>query len=225
MLNSGIEVLFEGINMQRLMGGLLITARIALLSIIIGSLLGLLLGLIQTSKSRLVRFFCRFYLELFRIIPILVWLFIVYFGIPSMLDIHVEGEAVAIVVFSLWGAAEMGDIVRGALISLPKHQLESGKALGLSFWGLYRYILIPQAIRRMLPGAINLSTRMVKTTSLVVMIGVIDVVKIGQQIIELSILKAPTASFWVYGFIFILYFIICYPLSRLSKQLESKWQS
>lgn len=225
MLNSGIEVLFEGINMQRLMGGLLITARIALLSIIIGSLLGLLLGLIQTSKSRIVRFFCRFYLELFRIIPILVWLFIVYFGIPSMLDIHVEGEAVAVVVFSLWGAAEMGDIVRGALIFLPKHQAESGKALGLSFWGLYRYVLIPQAVRRMLPGAINLSTRMVKTTSLVVMIGVIDVVKIGQQIIELSILKAPTASFWVYGFIFILYFIICYPLSRLSKQLESKWQS
>lgn len=225
MLNSGIEVLFEGMTMQRLMGGLLITARIALLSIIIGSLLGLLLGLVQTSKSRIVRFFCRFYLELFRIIPILVWLFIVYFGIPSMLDIHVEGEAVAVVVFSLWGAAEMGDIVRGALISLPKHQAESGKALGLSFWGLYRYILIPQAVRRMLPGAINLSTRMVKTTSLVVMIGVIDVVKIGQQIIELSILKAPTASFWVYGFIFILYFIICYPLSRLSKQLESKWQS
>lgn len=225
MLNSGIDVLFEGMNMQRLMGGLLITARIALLSIIIGSLLGLLLGLAQTTKSMLVRFLCRFYLELFRIIPILVWLFIVYFGIPSMLDIHVEGEAVAVVVFSLWGAAEMGDIVRGALVSLPKHQLESGKALGLSFWGLYRYILIPQAIRRMLPGAINLSTRMVKTTSLVVMIGVIDVVKIGQQIIELSILKAPTASFWVYGFIFILYFIICYPLSRLSKQLEAKWQS
>lgn len=225
MLNSGIDVLFEGMNMQRLMGGLLITARIALLSIIVGSLLGLLLGLVQTTKSKLVRFLCRFYLELFRIIPILVWLFIVYFGIPSMLDIHVEGEAVAVGVFSLWGAAEMGDIVRGALVSLPKHQLESGKALGLSFWGLYRYILIPQAVRRMLPGAINLSTRMVKTTSLVVMIGVIDVVKIGQQIIELSILKAPTASFWVYGFIFILYFIICYPLSRLSKQLEAKWQS
>lgn len=225
MLNSGIDVLVEGINMQRLMGGLLITACIALLSIVIGSLLGLLLGLVQTSKSKIVRFLCRCYLEVFRIIPILVWLFIVYFGIPSMLDIHVEGEAVAVVVFSLWGAAEMGDIVRGALVSLPKHQMESGKALGLSFWGLYRYILIPQAVRRMLPGAINLSTRMVKTTSLVVMIGVIDVVKIGQQIIELSVLKAPTASFWVYGFIFILYFIICYPLSKLSKKLEAKWES
>jgi polar amino acid transport system permease protein len=119
----------------------------------------------------------------------------------------------------------MGDIVRGALESLPRHQVESGKAIGLSFWGLYRYILIPQAFRRMLPGAINLATRMVKTTSLVVIIGVIDVVKVGQQIIERSLLRTPTASFWIYGFIFILYFIICFPLSRLAKKLETKWES
>lgn len=225
MLNSGINVLTEGINLQRLMGGLLVTAQIAFTSIVLGAILGILLGLLQTVQSKLVRLLCRLYLELFRIIPILVWLFIVYFGVTNLLDIHLEGEVVAILIFSLWGAAELGDIVRGALESLPRHQLESGKALGLSFWQLYRYVLIPQAVRRMLPGAINLSTRMVKTTSLVVMIGVIDVVKVGQQIIERSILKEPTASFWIYGFIFILYFIICYPLSKLSKRLEAKWQS
>lgn len=77
----------------------------------------------------------------------------------------------------------------------------------------------------MLPGAINLATRMVKTTSLVVLIGVIDVIKVGQQIIEISRLQVPTASFWVYGFIFVLYFIICYPLSKLSRRLESKWNA
>ena len=225
MLSSGINVLTEGINLQRLMGGLLVTAQIAFTSIVLGAILGILLGLLQTVQSKLVRLLCRLYLELFRIIPILVWLFIVYFGVTNLLDIHLEGEVVAILIFSLWGAAELGDIVRGALESLPRHQLESGKALGLSFWQLYRYVLIPQAVRRMLPGAINLSTRMVKTTSLVVMIGVIDVVKVGQQIIERSILKEPTASFWIYGFIFILYFIICYPLSKLSKRLEAKWQS
>ncbi|MDF2876440.1 MAG: glnP 1 [Sporomusa sp.] len=225
MLNSGISVFFEGINMQRLFIGLLVTARIAFISILIGSVLGLLMGLIRTSNSKVIRGICRIYLELFRIIPILVWLFIAYFGVTSLFDIHLEGELVAVIVFSLWGAAEMGDIVRGAVKSLPKHQSESGTALGLSFWGLYRYILIPQAVRRMLPGAINLATRMVKTTSLVVMIGVIDVVKVGQQIIERSLLKTPTASFWIYGLIFILYFIICYPLSRLSKQLETKWES
>lgn len=225
MQNSGISVLFEGTTMQRLLEGLAVTAGIAFLSIIIGSLLGIGMGLLRTSKSKIVGVICRLYLEIFRIIPILVWLFIVYFGVTSALDIHLDGKIVAVVVFSLWGAAEMGDIVRGALESLPKHQIESGKAIGLSFWGLYRYILIPQAVRRMLPGAINLSTRMVKTTSLVVMIGVIDVVKVGQQIIERSVLKVPTASFWIYGLIFLLYFIICYPLSKLSKKLEEKWEN
>lgn len=225
MQSLGINVLFEGINLQRLFGGLLVTVGIAFLSIAIGSLLGILMGLLRTSKSKIICFFCRLYLEVFRIIPILVWLFIAYFGVTRMFNIHVSGEVVAVIVFSLWGAAEMGDIVRGALESLPRHQMESGKALGLSSLGIYRYILIPQAIRRMLPGTINLATRMVKTTSLVVMIGVIDVVKVGQQIIELSTLRIPTASFWVYGFIFMLYFIICYPLAKWSKKLETKWES
>jgi polar amino acid transport system permease protein len=225
MQNLGINVLFEGINLERLFGGLLVTTGIAFLSIAIGSLLGILIGLLRTSKSTTIRILCRFHLEVFRIIPILVWLFIAYFGVTRMFAINLNGSFVAVIVFSLWGAAEMGDLVRGALESLPKHQIESGKALGLDFWGLYRYILIPQAVRRMLPGAINLATRMVKTTSLVVMIGVIDVVKIGQQIIERSTLKTPTASFWVYGLIFILYFVICYPLTKWSKKLETKWES
>lgn len=223
MQSLGINVLFQGKNMQRLFEGLTVTARIAFISIIIGSLLGLVLGVIWTSKSKWIRSLCRIYLELFRIIPILVWLFIMYFGVTTALNIHLNGETVSVIVFTLWGAAEMGDLVRGSLESLPKHQIESGKAIGLSFWGLYRYILIPQAVRRMLPGAINLATRMVKTTSLVVLIGVIDVIKVGQQIIELSRIEVPTASFWVYGFVFILYFIICYPLSRLSRVLENKW--
>lgn len=225
MQNLGINVLFEGTTVQRLAEGLLVTVGIALVSIVISCVLGILLGLLQTSKAKVVGFLCRLYLETFRIIPILVWLFIVYFGVTGIFAIHLEGTLVAVIVFSLWGTAEMGDLVRGALQSLPKHQLESAKALGLGFWGVYRYVLIPQALRRMLPGAINLSTRMVKTTSLVVMIGVVDVVKVGQQIIERSILKVPTASFWIYGLIFILYFIICYPLSKWSKKLEMKWEN
>lgn len=225
MLNSVVSVIFEGKNFWRLMEGLFVTIEIALISIIIGTLLGIVLGLSQTTKSKTIIFINRVYLELFRIIPILVWLFIIYFGVTAALNIELSGMIVSIIVFSLWGAAEMGDIVRGALQSLPKHQGESGKALGLNSFMLYRYILIPQAIRRMLPATINLATRMIKTTSLVVLIGVIDVVKIGQQIIETSRFVLPTASFWVYGLIFIFYFIICYPLSKISKKLETKWNS
>ncbi|MFE4710787.1 amino acid ABC transporter permease [Paenibacillus sp. NPDC056722] len=225
MQNSGIRVLFEGSNFERLLGGLLVTIEIAFISIIIGVVLGTIMGLLRTLNSRPLKFILRLYLEAFRIIPILVWLYVVHFGFSPLLGIDIDGEVTAILVFSLWGAAEIGDIVRGGLESLPRHQLESGKALGLGTRQLYRYILIPQAVRRMLPGAINLATRMVKTTSLVVLIGVIDVVKIGQQIIELGVIKAPTASFWVYGFIFILYFLVCYPLSRLSKRVERRWQN
>ncbi|MDK2829602.1 MAG: polar amino acid transport system permease protein [Clostridium butyricum] len=225
MQNSAISVIFQGRNLQRIFEGLLTTAEIAFISIIIGSLLGIILGLSRTSKYKIVLFLNRVYLEAFRIIPTLVWLFIFYFGVTTALNVNLSGEAVSIIVFTLWGAAEMGDIVRGALQSLPKHQIESGKALGLNNFQLYRYIMIPQAVRRMLPGTINLATRMVKTTSLVVLIGVIDVVKIGQQIIETSRFEFPTASFWIYGFIFFLYFIICYPLSKISKNLEQKWNS
>ena len=223
MQSLGINAILEGKNLQRLFEGLFVTVEIAFISIIIGSLLGILIGFSRTSKYKSILIINKIYLELFRVIPTLVWLFIFYFGVTTALNVDISGEVVSIIVFSLWGAAEMGDIARGALQSLPIHQIESGKALGLSKFGLYRYILIPQAIRRMLPGTINLATRMIKTTSLIVLIGVVDVVKVGQQIIESSRFEYPTASFWVYGFIFILYFVICYPLSILSKKLETKW--
>jgi polar amino acid transport system permease protein len=81
-----------------------------------------------------------------------------------------EAELAAIIVFVFWGTAEMGDLVRSALISIPKHQYESAKALGLSRAQTYRYIILPQTLRRLLPLSINLITRMIKTTSLVMMI-------------------------------------------------------
>ncbi|MBP2001288.1 polar amino acid transport system permease protein [Paenibacillus shirakamiensis] len=225
MQSLGVEVLFEGSNFERLLGGLGVTITIAFSSIIFSTLSGGIMGLLRTSAPAIIRLLLRVYLEMFRIIPILVWLWVVHFGLTPALQIEVSGEFTSIVVFSLWGAAEVGDLVRGALESLPRHQVETGKALGFSYMQLYRYILIPQAVRRVLPGMINLATRMIKTTSLVVLIGVIEVVKIGQQIIEIGVIKAPNASFWVYGFIFILYFIICYPLSRLAKKYELKWHS
>lgn len=225
MENSGISVLFEGINLIRILGGLLVTLKIAVISIIISAVLGTAFGLVMHSNSKIIQFLSRIYLEAIRIIPILVWLFIWYFGVTKVLGIHLDGEVIAVIVFSLWGIAEMGDLVRAAVQSLPLHQKESGKAIGLTDLQVYRYIIIPQAIRRMIPGAINLATRMIKTTSLVVLIGVVEVVKVGQQIIEVSLLKNPTAAFWVYGFIFILYFSLCYPISLVSRKLEAKWEN
>jgi polar amino acid transport system permease protein len=225
MLLTATNFLFEGKNFLRVLSGLGITLQIAVISILLSGILGIVFGIIMTSKNIIVKVICRTYLEAMRIIPILVWLFIFFFGIPKATGLHIDAKIISIFVFTLWGMAEMGDIVRGAITSMPKHQTESGLALGLKKIQVYRYIVVPQAVRRMIPAAINLATRMIKTTSLVVLIGVVEVLKVGQQIIEVSGKSDSLAPLWVYGFIFFLYFIICYPISILSKKLEAKWQA
>lgn len=225
MQDLGIRVLFQGRNFIRLLEGLWVTVQISLIAVIISIGLGIILGMIMTSKNPAIKVLSKVYLEFIRIMPQLVLLFLVYFGMTKAFNINLSGELSAVIVFSLWGTAEMGDLVRGALISIPRHQYESGKAIGLTAIQIYRYIIIPQTVRRLVPLAINLTTRMIKTTSLIVLIGVVEVVKVGQQIIESSRLSVPSAALWVYGVIFFLYFGACYPISLLAARLEKRWNS
>lgn len=222
MQNLGIRILFEGNNFLRLLGGLLVSLKIAVLSMALSVGLGILLGMVMTSKKRPIRIFTRLYLESVRIMPQLVLLFLVYFGAAKHLNVNFSGQMAAVIVFTFWGTAEMGDLVRSALESIPVHQYQSGFALGMTELQVYRHIVIPQTIRRLLPSVMNLLTRMIKTTSLVVLIGVIEVVKVGKQIIDSSRYTVPDAALWVYGVIFILYFVICYPFSRAAALLDKK---
>ncbi|RRR56575.1 amino acid ABC transporter permease [Streptococcus suis] len=224
MQDMGIKVLLEGNNLQRLMAGLGVTLWISFLSIGISTIAGLVFGIIMTSKNKLIVWISRIYLETIRIVPQLVLLFLFYFGLARGFNINISGELAAIIVFSLWGTAEMGDLVRGAITSLPKHQFDSGLALGLSKGSLYRYVIIPQVLRRLLPQVINLVTRMIKTSSLVILIGVVEVNKIGQQIIDFYRTSSPSVSLWIYGVIFCIYFMICFPISAFSRYLETIWK-
>ena len=219
----GLDVLFMGNNALRLLGGLWVAARISLLSILISIPLGLLFGVLMTSKNVVIRALCRFYLEVVRIMPQLVLLFIVFFGASRAMGLNISAELSSIIVFVFWGTGELGDLVRGALTSIPKHQYESAEALGMSKAQVYYHIVIPQAVRRLIPMSINLVTRMIKTTSLVLMIGVVEMMKVGQQIIEATRMTSPNAVFGVYGTILLLYFIICWPISMLARRLEKKW--
>lgn len=223
MQNMGIEVLFKGINSLRLWQGLWVTVKIALASMMLSVVLGSLLGMVMNIPNKVIHFVCRIYLEIVRIMPQLVLLFLVYFGAAKHLGVNLSGEMAAVIVFTFWGTAEMGDLVRGALISIPKHQYDSGYGLGLSKRQVYFYIILPQTIRRLLPSAVSLLTRMIKTTSLVALIGVVEVLKVGKQIIDASRYTTPTAALWVYGAVFAMYFIICFPFSRLSRVLEKKF--
>lgn len=221
----GLTILFQGSNLERLLGGLAVTAQIAFVSVFFACILGVIMGVVMTGKNKVVHFLCQLYLEVVRIIPLLVILFLVYFGFAKWFGVHLDGVWVCIMVFIFWGTAEMGDLVRGALTSIEKHQVEAAYALGLTKTQTFIYILLPQSLKRVTPGAINLFTRMVKTSSLAMLIGVLEVIKVGQQIIETALFTDPSAALWIYGVIFALYFAICYPLSLFSKYLENRWEN
>ncbi|GHS84832.1 amino acid ABC transporter permease [Campylobacterota bacterium] len=224
MLFSGIEILFDGINFQRIIGGLWITIRIALVSVAFSLFFGTLLGIVRCSNNIFISFVCKLYLEAVRIIPIIVWLFVFYYGLAQAFNVQWGAELTSVIVFTIWGTAEMSDLVRSAVTTLPTHQRQSAAALGLTNAQIYIYVIIPQALRRLIPSAINLTTRMIKTTPLVALITVAEALKIGQQVIEQSVFTNQYAPFWVYGFIFFAYFIICYPISILSRKLENRWR-
>ena len=221
----GFEVLLKGNNMLRLFGGLGVALYISLISVAISIFLGIILGALMTLKNPVINVFSRVYLEIVRIMPQMVLLFIVYFGATKVLGLNLSAEVSAVIVFSFWGTAEMSDLVRGALSGIDTIQYESSAALGMNTAETIFHVIIPQIIRRLIPLSINLITRMIKTTSLVMMIGIVEVLKVGQQIIEANRKSSPNAAFGVFATIFLLYFLACYPISLLSKYLEKKWEN
>lgn len=224
MPDLGLEVLLRGKNLARLLGGLGVALQLSLISVAISIPAGILLGALMTWKNPITKAILRVYLEFIRIMPQMVLLFLVYFGTTRAFGWDLSGEMASIIVFTLWGTAEMSDLVRGALISIPVHQYESSAALGLNKVQIYRYIILPQTLRRLIPLSINLITRMIKTTSLILMIGVVEVQKVAQQIIEANRTTSPNAAFGIYLTVLVLYFIACWPISLLAKYLEKKWR-
>lgn len=160
----------------------------------------------------------RFWLELFRVIPLLVWLFLLFFGLPLWTGVDVGGLGSALLVFVLWGSTEVGEVFRGAWRAIPTAQVEAGVSLGLNSRQRWRYLLGPLLLRLSLPPLMNVATRLVKTSSLTVLIGVTELTKAGQQIIE-----REDNALLVYGLLLLGYFAICFPLSLAARRLEQRW--
>ena len=177
----GLDVLFMGSNATRLLQGLWVAVQISAISVVLSIILGMLFGIFMTWKNPVAKVISRLYLEIVRIMPQLVLLYIVFFGATRVMGLNISAELSSIIVFVFWGTGEMGDLVRGAL------------------------------------------TSMIKTTSLLLMIGVIEMMKVGQQIIEANRMTSPNAVFGIYGTIMLLYFVICWPISMLANHLEKKW--
>jgi len=212
-------------NAAQLAHGLGLTALIALASAVMSLLLGTAFGFALAAKSRWVRGAARVYLEAIRIVPLVVLLYLAYYLAAAEFSFNVTNLTTSIIVFTLWGTGEFGDIVRGAVTSIPAHQYESARALGLGAAGVYLWVIIPQSVRRVAPAAINLITRMIKTTSLCAFISVAELMTIGRQIVSVAnqSFRHPEAPFVVYTIVMALYFLICWPISLGARRLERTW--
>ncbi|WP_263225303.1 amino acid ABC transporter permease [Pseudomonas alabamensis] len=216
MASSGLDLLW--VSAPQLLTGAGRTLGISVWAIAISSLGGFLYGVLRNLGKPWLDCVLRIYLELFRAIPVLVWLYLFFFGLPIFLGVSIPAFWCAVLVLSLWGASEVGEVVRGALRSIPRGQREAGLAIGLGTAELYGRVLLPQALKRLTPPVINVYTRLIKTSSLAVLIGVVDITKVGQQIIERTY-----ESVLIYGFLFLFFFFVCYPLSAASRVLERRW--
>ena len=179
-----------------------------------GSLVGLLVAAGGASGNRVWRKLAHAYVALVQGVPLLAWLFIFYFGL-SIIGYNLPPWVAATVGFSIYAGAFLGEIWRGALISIPKTQWEAGLAIGLTYLEQLRHVIIPQAVRVAIPPTVGFIVQLIKNTSLASVIGFVELTREGQLTTA-----ATFQPFTVYLLVAALYFSLCYPLTRYSRTLE-----
>ena len=193
------------------------TIILSLIALIGGGALGLLVTMMRISKSRALLTMSRFYIAFVQGTPLLMQLFIIFFGIPILLGFDVPAFVSASVALIAYSAAYLADIWRGSVESLPKAQWEAGTSLGLSWLQQFRYVILPQAVKVSIPPTIGFAVQVIKNTSLTSIIGYVELTRQGQILNNVTF--RPFAIFTIVG---VIYFAVCYPLSRFSKRLEAR---
>jgi polar amino acid transport system permease protein len=190
------------------------TIFLTLLALAGGGAVGLLIAACGASGNALLRLAARGYVGLVQGIPLLVWLFLFYFGL-SFMGYSLPAWVAATLGFSVYAGAFLGEIWRGALISIPRTQWEAGRSIGLTFIEQLRHVIIPQAVRIAIPPTVGFTVQLIKNTSLAAVIGFVELTREGQLTTE-----ATFQPFAVYLIVAALYFSMCYSLTRYSKALE-----
>ena len=203
--------------MPLILRGLTITLLVSLAVVLLGTLLGIGGGLALLHGARPLRLLVRIYVDVCRGIPHLVLIFAIFYGFPA-LGLQVSAVVAGILALSLFCGAHMSEIVRGALDSIPRGQADAAKALGLTFLQRLRHVLFPQALGRILPAWVNTAVEIVKSSSLVSLVSVVDLTMAIQQIVgrtrEALLFYAVAAA---------LYFAINFTLSVTGRRLERKF--
>jgi len=196
--------------------GLWMTVAVSGLSLIAGTIIGFTTGILRATGNKFVKFIIGAWVDLIRGTPFLVQIFIIFFILPGI-GIELEAFPAAVIALSNLAASFICEIVAGGILAVPSGQREAATASGLSGYQQLRYIVLPQAMRTILPPLVGQYVLLVKDSSVVSAIGVVDLTRVGW----LTVQRVPE-GLMVFGLVGLLYFAVCYPLINLSSFLEKR---
>lgn len=204
-------------SMPLLLAGAGITIEISALSVGLGLLIGIVIGVCRVCLNRPLKYFATFYVEVIRGTPLLVQIFVVYFALPMATGSRVDPFIAAIVACSINSGAYVAEIFRGGIQSVDIGQMEAGRSLGLSWAQTMRFIILPQAFKRIIPPLGNEFIAMLKDSSLVSVIGFEELTRRGQLIIARTY-----ASLEIWTAVAFIYLVMTFTISRFVAYLERR---
>ena len=209
---------FNFLDFESLLRGAVWTVVLCVAAGAAGTLCGLVLGIASSSPSRIARWVASSYVLLVRGIPLLVIVFFAYFGIPLMFPaVDLSAFLTAVIALTVFASAYMAEIFRGSINAVPTGQTEAAKALGLSYGRRLRHVVLPQAMRIAVPPGIGFLIALIKDSSLVSVIGFVELTRSGTTISNLT--AQPIITYLVVA---VLYFVICYGVSKLGSWYENR---
>ncbi|MET3600873.1 amino acid ABC transporter permease [Martelella mangrovi] len=192
------------------------TVLLSLIAFSGGGVLALLLLPLRTTSMTFFNAVSRAYVDLFQGTPLLIQLFVLFFGLP-LIGISTSSWSAAVIGLSLWSSAFLTEIWKGCVQSVHKGQWEASASLGMSYLEQMRYVILPQAVRIAVPPTVGFMVQIIKATAITSIIGFIEVSRAGGMVANVTF-----KPFLVYGIVALIYFILCWPLSRGSRYLERK---
>ncbi len=196
--------------------GLLMTVVVSGISLVLSTALGFILGILRTGRSRLVSRSIGLYVDVMRGTPFVVQIFIVFFILPEW-GLQLDALPAAILALTAMTSAFICEVVAGGIRAVPKGQWEAAAASGLNKFQQLKLVILPQAMRTILPPLVGQYVLMIKDSSVVSVIGVTELTRVGWQ----TVVRIPE-GLMVFTLVGVLYFVICYPLIRLSNSLEQR---
>jgi polar amino acid transport system permease protein len=203
--------------------GLANTLKLSAIALVGSSLIGIVLGTLLTIHFLPLRTLIRAYIEIWRGLPILVTIFIVYFALPSVSPtLRFDSITAGAIALILWGSAQVAETTRGAVQSIPREQHEAASALGFGWVGRHAFVIMPQALRRLLPPLVGLLVNIIQNTTIVQVIGAPELLETAERQVERLTFEGDQHAIEIYGAVMVVFFILSFPLTRLAAYLERR---